>query len=73
MAAKKSGGRVYIATTSGTADVDGENYPFTKNVTRVSEGHPLLKQCPDFFELAENHIHYEVEQATAAPGEKRGG
>lgn len=37
---------------------------------RVREGHPVLVGREDFFKPLE--IQYEVEQATAAPGEKRG-
>lgn len=73
MAKKTGGGAVYIATDSGSAEIKGETLVFSKGATLVREGHPLLKACPDFFELASDHVHYDVEQATAAPGEKRGG
>ena len=62
---------VYIATESGSAEVDGETYIFTRGQTRVREGHPLLDAVRDYFEPVGDHIHYDVEQATAAPGEKR--
>jgi hypothetical protein len=62
---------VYIATQSGASDVDGETYVFTKGSTRVRAGHPLLRAVPDYFEPVDDHIHYDVEQATRAPGEKR--
>lgn len=39
-------------------------------ITTVRAGHQLLKGREDLFELLE--ADYEVEQATAAPGEKRG-
>jgi len=65
-------GDIYVATESGTCDIKGRQYPFTKGVTRVRAGHELLKACPDYFELVSEHVHYDVEQATAAPGEKRG-
>jgi hypothetical protein len=35
----------------------------------IREGHPLLVAYPQFFKPFE--VVYEVEQATAAPGEKR--
>jgi hypothetical protein len=71
MAAKKTE-EVYIATQSGVAEIKGEPLVFTKGVTRVRHGHPLLKAIPEAFEPVNDHVHYEVEKATAAPGEKRG-
>lgn len=63
---------IYIANTSGFANVKGTEYSFRKGITRVREGHPLLKACPLFFEPADKDIEYDVEQATAAPAERRG-
>lgn len=37
----------------------------------VRAGHPLLKGREDLFKPAENWIRFDVEQATATPGEKR--
>lgn len=71
-ARKKTTGAVYIAIESGFADVNGEPVMFTKNRTRVREGHPLLKQCPTMFRPVDELVDLEVEQATAAPGELRG-
>lgn len=39
---------------------------------RVRDGHPMLKTYGNYFEPVDTHVHYDVEQATAAPGEKRG-
>lgn len=39
----------------------------------VHPDHPLLKGREQLFRPARNHIRFDVEQATAAPGEKRGG
>ncbi len=66
-------GDVYVANESGSAEVDGETLTFTKGVTRVRVGHPLLKGREHLFDPIEMTVHYDVEQATAAPGEKRGG
>jgi hypothetical protein len=66
---------IYIATESGSCEVDGESLNFTKGITRVAnvgQGAKLLRAVPDYFKLVEDQIHYGVEQATAAPGEKRG-
>lgn len=62
-------GKLYVATE--TFSVDGYR-TITKDVTRVREGHPLLDQFPHLFREADAHYEWEVEQATAAPGEKRG-
>jgi hypothetical protein len=37
----------------------------------VRAGHPVMKNRERFFELAESHVRFDVEQATAAPGERR--
>ncbi len=62
-------GRLYVATE--TFAIDGHR-TITKNVTRVREGHPLLTQYPQFFRVADAHYEWDVEQATAGPGEGRG-
>lgn len=38
----------------------------------VREGHALLKGRMSLFEPYEAKVRFEVEQATAAPGQKRG-
>lgn len=68
-AAKK---RTYVAIESGSCEIDGRAYYFTKGRTHVAEGHELLKVYPDFFAPTEDRVDYDVEKATAAPGEKRG-
>lgn len=68
----RGGGAVFVAKESGSTEIKGESYVFVKGVTRVREGHPILKTCPEYFEPVEEHVHYDVEKATAAPGEKRG-
>lgn len=63
---------VYIARQSFVAQVEGKKVFITEGVTRVRRGHALLKGREHLFEPADAHVHFEVEQATAAPGEKRG-
>ncbi len=63
---------VYVATDTGVAEIKGVPFPFYAGVTRVRGDHPLVKACPLFFEPITDHLHYETESATAAPGEKRG-
>lgn len=70
MPAKKT--EIYVAIESGSVEIKGETCVFVKNVTRVRAGHPLLKAVPDYFAEVEDAVHYDVEQATAVPGEKRG-
>lgn len=41
---------IYIANTSGAAEVDGVEFDFVQGETRLREGHPLLKACPKYFE-----------------------
>lgn len=62
---------LFVATETGTAVVRGEEYPFKRGVTHVRVGHPILKACPQYFQPAEERVDYDVEAATAGPGEKR--
>lgn len=67
-----SDGKILVARETFTAELDGSPVIVHKGVTRVREGHPLLKGREDLFELVDDTVHYDIEQATAAPGEKRG-
>jgi len=67
--------KYYIATTSGSASIDGKEYDFNMGITRVAADHPLVKACPLYFEPIDDGsraVVPDVEQATAAPGERRG-
>ena len=61
----------YVANTSGSAEVEGQTYTFHEGVTRFAADHPVVKACPLFFDR-EGVQTPAVEQATAAPGERRG-
>lgn len=37
----------------------------------VRAGHPVMKNRERFFALASERIRFDIEQATAAPGERR--
>lgn len=54
-----------IARTSGVMSVDGSRYFFRKGQP-YSADHPLVRTHPELFEA-----FAPVEQATAAPGERR--
>lgn len=61
---------IYVARSSGVIKVDGQVYNYYGGTTRVRAGHPLLKAAPDKFKPLE--LDYEIEDASAAPGKKRG-
>ncbi len=61
---------IYIATESFIANVDGVEERVTAGMTTVREGHPLLRGHEQSFTPMK--VDYEIEQATAAPGERRG-
>lgn len=60
---------VYVCKESAAFEWDGDMVVVNKGVTRVRAGHPMLAAHPELFE--EITVHYDVERATAAPGEKR--
>lgn len=62
-------GKVMVAKDSYATDIDGVPYVVEKGRTRVDESHPLVRGYPEAWE--EMTLTYEVEQATAAPAEKR--
>jgi hypothetical protein len=57
---------VYVATTSFSAE--GYPEPVRAGVTLVLASHELRRRYPDYFKPARESV---VEQATAAPGERR--
>lgn len=62
---------IYVAKNGFACEIDGEEVRVAQG-ERVRVGHPLLRSHAGFFEPVDAEIHYDVEQATAAPGEKRG-
>lgn len=73
MGKPKSG--FWKANQGFATDVDGEPL-FVQKGELVRDGHPLLKGREELFDHADRISRFdhkaEVEQATAAPGEKRG-
>lgn len=64
------GGHIYVAKESFSTEVDGVPVQIHAGRTRVREGHPIMAGREHLFELLT--VDYEVEQMTAAPGERRG-
>lgn len=69
MAKKKA--EYYRAKESFVTMYDGEQTSVAAGEI-VRAGHPLLKRREEHFEPVESFGRFDVEQATAAPGEKRG-
>lgn len=60
-----------VATKTFLTSVDGRRVRVVKDQTRVRAGHPLLEGREHLFKVAD--AHFDVEDATARPGQKRGG
>jgi hypothetical protein len=72
----KEVGQMYVANQSFATVVDGEQLWVSKG-DRAEKGASILKRHEEFFDVEdETNIRFKkrptVEQATAAPGEKRG-
>lgn len=64
--------RKYVARESFACEIDGERIMVRKGRTRVDGEHPLYKAHSKSFEPVDKGVEFDVEQATKAPGEKRG-
>lgn len=72
MAAAGREGAVFVANTTFACDLDGSPEVVHAGKTRVRAGHPLLTRYRSYFDPVESGVQFDVEQATAAPGERRG-
>lgn len=61
---------LFVAKEAFTTTLDGVEVTVKQGVTRVRAGHPLLKGREMYFEPLT--VHYDIEDATARPGEARG-
>lgn len=71
MSESTNAGRVYVATETYSTVYDGTPLIIHKGKTRVREGHELVTNNPQYYELVSEHVHFDVETADAVPGEKR--
>jgi hypothetical protein len=63
---------LYMAKEAFVTMLGGEQISVAEG-DLVREGHPLLtKSRMEYFKPAEGYVKFDVEAATAAPGEKRG-
>ncbi|PXY25154.1 hypothetical protein BAY59_24315 [Prauserella coralliicola] len=60
---------IFVATESAVLFAEGRQHVIHKGSTRIRAGHPLLKRNSHLFKPLD--VHFDVEQATAAPGEQR--
>lgn len=59
---------VYIATEDAVVTVgNGDFVAIRRDITRVAEGHPLLKSHGQFFKPASEGVHFDVEDTRATP------
>ncbi len=70
--ARRNTATSYVATDTFVCEIDGVQEWVRAGKTRVAAGHVLLERYAGAFEPADDHALPEVEQATAAPGERRG-
>ena len=57
------------AIESFTTEIDGKPYIINAGRSLVRASHSLVRARPEAFRPVK--VHFDVEQATAAPGEKR--
>lgn len=61
----------YVANQTGVTNLNGAMFTFRSGVTHVSADDPAYKAHPELFTEASDTTRPLVEQATAAPGDKR--
>jgi hypothetical protein len=66
---RSAAGKIFTPKESFYVTIDGAPKLLRKDVDRVREGHPLYEAHKENF--VELSVEYDIEQATAAPGEVR--
>lgn len=61
---------ILVARTTGVVNLDGKQILLRRGVTRARAGSAVARAYPTHFKPID--VHFEIEQATDAPGEKRG-
>lgn len=58
---------LFVAVETGVANLNNKRpelpqnlFYFTRGQTRVKAGHPVLKQCPDFFEPVDESVTFDA-------------
>lgn len=62
---------VLVATRSAVVRRDGQRIVVKEGISRAAAGSWIARAYPDMWEAASTGVDFGVEQATAAPGEKR--
>ncbi len=70
-ASRKS--EVWVASETVQVQLaDGSSEFLYEGITRAREGAAILSEHRGYFKPVDDGVHFDVEQATASPGEKRG-
>lgn len=64
-------GQVLEATEGFVCEINGERYIVNAGMTRIDASHELAAHYPQHFRPVEEGLSYQVEAATANPGETR--
>lgn len=62
---------IFVARESFVATMPDGDIIAVKKGDLVRAGHPILARREQFFAPAADHVRFDLEQATAAPGERR--
>lgn len=63
---------ILVAKETFTVHHDGVDIVVHKGRSRARAGHPIVQGREELWEPIDTSVHFDIEKATAAPGEKRG-